>query len=282
MYAVRAQDASEIPAWSRLRRMDLPTPGGRHCIRISHPGNGALPGVYSQMYSTQKLDQTPAIDCFDAGAPLADFLYSVNLGAQQPQLRRQSGPAIMLPNGQVVGQLLGSCGAAEPRRLRHRRERRRRRRRHLLFRSRPSSLPAPAALRTATPTPPARGSSRSRSSGRRQQRHRFRQGHGVQRRARRVRRIGLLLLVLQLRPTSRWASTPAEAPARRGSTAPPGLRSAGSTSQQYLVRVTNMDTWRTPFNPPAHDRRGHQRVHLSVGKLRSLAPCLVPNARAVG
>ncbi|MDQ1349411.1 MAG: lysyl endopeptidase [Acidobacteriota bacterium] len=110
MTLVRAQDAADIPAgaayagWTSVR-----PPDGTILHRISHPGNGALPGVYSQMYSTQQLDQSPAIDCFDVGAPLADFLYSVNLGGTGTS-GGSSGSAIMLPNGQVVGQLLGSCG----------------------------------------------------------------------------------------------------------------------------------------------------------------------------
>lgn len=110
MTLVRAIDPSEMPSgvvyagWTNVRPAD-----GTVLHRISHPANGALTGVYTQMYSTHQIDDTPAIDCFGVGAPLADFLYTLNLDGTGIS-GGSSGSAIMRADGLVVGQLFGSCG----------------------------------------------------------------------------------------------------------------------------------------------------------------------------
>ncbi len=107
---VRSLDGDLIPAgvvyagWTSIRPAD-----GIVLHRISHPLNEALTGVYTQMYSSHQVDDTPPIDCFDAGAPLADYLYTMNTNGTGIS-GGSSGSAIMQANGQVVGQLFGTCG----------------------------------------------------------------------------------------------------------------------------------------------------------------------------
>lgn len=107
---VRSLNSGDVPAgaayagWTSLRPAD-----GTLLHRISHPANDSLLGVYTQMYSSHQVDDTPEVECFDVGAPLADFLYTLNTNGTGIS-GGSSGSAIMLANGQVVGQLFGSCG----------------------------------------------------------------------------------------------------------------------------------------------------------------------------
>ncbi|MEO8277485.1 MAG: trypsin-like peptidase domain-containing protein [Thermoanaerobaculia bacterium] len=106
---VRALDASEIPAgatylgWSSTRPSD-----GTVLYRLSHPVL-ASGSTQPQMYSTHVLDETPAINCFATGAPLANFLYSINL-ADTGISGGSSGSPILRSDAVVVGQLNGTCG----------------------------------------------------------------------------------------------------------------------------------------------------------------------------
>ncbi len=73
--------------------------------RISHP----VPGndIFPQSYSSTLVD-TSTGTC--SGITRANFIYSSSVGGQGGVYGGSSGSPVMLSNGQVVGQLLGSCG----------------------------------------------------------------------------------------------------------------------------------------------------------------------------
>jgi len=106
----RAVDAGDIPAgatylaWTSVR-----PPDGTILHRLSHPVLDSNSTIQPQVYSTHQLDQTPAIDCFATGAPLSDFLYSLNLAGTGIS-GGSSGSPVMRGDGVIVGQLFGSCG----------------------------------------------------------------------------------------------------------------------------------------------------------------------------
>ncbi len=107
---LRALDLADVPpgaaylGWTSLRPAD-----GTVLHRLSHPVLDATDAVQPQVYSTHQLDETPAINCFTAGAPLSDYLYSVNLAGTGTS-PGSSGSPVMTASSQVVGQLFGSCG----------------------------------------------------------------------------------------------------------------------------------------------------------------------------
>jgi V8-like Glu-specific endopeptidase len=80
-------------------------PSGTMLHRISHP----VPGedIFPQSYSSTLVDTTTGI-C--TGYSRTNFLYSTSVGGQGGVYGGSSGSPVMLANGQVVGQLLGSCG----------------------------------------------------------------------------------------------------------------------------------------------------------------------------
>jgi V8-like Glu-specific endopeptidase len=73
--------------------------------RISHP----VPAndIFPQSYSSTLVD-TSLGTC--TGVTRTNFLYSTSVGGQGGVYGGSSGSPVMLSNGQVVGQLLGSCG----------------------------------------------------------------------------------------------------------------------------------------------------------------------------
>jgi hypothetical protein len=73
--------------------------------RISHP----VPAndIFPQSYSSTLVD-TSLGTC--TGVTRTNFLYSTSVGGQGGVYGGSSGSPVMLANGQVVGQLLGSCG----------------------------------------------------------------------------------------------------------------------------------------------------------------------------
>jgi trypsin-like peptidase len=73
--------------------------------RISHPVPGS--DIFPQSYSNTLVDTLTGI-C--TGVPRANFIYSSSVGGQGGVYGGSSGSPVMLANGQVVGQLLGSCG----------------------------------------------------------------------------------------------------------------------------------------------------------------------------
>jgi hypothetical protein len=80
-------------------------PSGTMLHRISHP----VPGedIFPQSYSSTLVDTTTGI-C--TGFSRTNFIYSTSTGGQGGVYGGSSGSPVMLSNGQVVGQLLGSCG----------------------------------------------------------------------------------------------------------------------------------------------------------------------------
>lgn len=79
-------------------------PNGTTLHRISHPFPEDV-GVLPQMYSNTQVD-TSFSACSGKGRP--NFIYST--GGQGGVYGGSSGSPVILANGQVVGQLLGSCG----------------------------------------------------------------------------------------------------------------------------------------------------------------------------
>ncbi|MDQ6799992.1 MAG: trypsin-like peptidase domain-containing protein [Acidobacteriota bacterium] len=73
--------------------------------RISHP----VPAndIFPQSYSNTLVDTTSGT-C--TGVTRTNFIYSSSVGGQGGVYGGSSGSPVMLSNGQVVGQLLGSCG----------------------------------------------------------------------------------------------------------------------------------------------------------------------------
>jgi lysyl endopeptidase len=80
-------------------------PSGTVLHRISHP----VPGedIFPQSYSNTLVDTLTGI-C--TGYSRTNFLYSTSVGGQGGVYGGSSGSPVMLSNGRVVGQLLGSCG----------------------------------------------------------------------------------------------------------------------------------------------------------------------------
>jgi hypothetical protein len=80
-------------------------PSGTVLHRISHP----VPGedIFPQSYSNTLVDTATGI-C--SGFSRTNFIYSTSVGGQGGVYGGSSGSPVMLSNGQVVGQLLGSCG----------------------------------------------------------------------------------------------------------------------------------------------------------------------------
>jgi len=80
-------------------------PSGTMLHRISHP----VPAedIFPQAYSSTLVDTT-AGTC--TGYSRTNFIYSTAVGGQGGVYGGSSGSPVMLANGQVVGQLLGSCG----------------------------------------------------------------------------------------------------------------------------------------------------------------------------
>lgn len=88
--------------WTSVRPGD-----GTVLHRISHPVLDATSQVQPQTYSTQILDDFPEWVC--SGITTTNFLHSVNLDGTGVS-GGSSGSPVMNSSGQVVGQLLGSCG----------------------------------------------------------------------------------------------------------------------------------------------------------------------------
>jgi len=84
---------------------------GTPLFRLSHPAPGGFP--FPQSFSTSTADYVSPFLCDDStGRPINDltkFIHSVP--ATGAALPGSSGAPVVLANGQVVGQLLGGCGA---------------------------------------------------------------------------------------------------------------------------------------------------------------------------
>jgi V8-like Glu-specific endopeptidase len=78
-------------------------PGGTTIHRVSHPVPAET--IFPQMYSSTVINTTVG---FCPNIPRPNFLYST--GGVGGVYGGSSGSPVMLANGQVVGQLLGSCG----------------------------------------------------------------------------------------------------------------------------------------------------------------------------
>ncbi|MBK5258888.1 MAG: hypothetical protein JJE51_04790 [Thermoanaerobaculia bacterium] len=82
---------------------------GTRLHRISHPVPDGATGPEPQLYSRTIAGNTIGGNCTGAAPP--NFVYSNEKnGGEGGVYGGSSGSAIMLDNGQVVGQLLGSCG----------------------------------------------------------------------------------------------------------------------------------------------------------------------------
>ncbi|HYS54003.1 MAG TPA: trypsin-like peptidase domain-containing protein [Thermoanaerobaculia bacterium] len=80
-------------------------PSGTTLHRVSHPVPAS--DIFPQSYSNTSVD-TSTGTC--SGFPRSNFIYSSSAGGQGGVYGGSSGSPVMLANGQVVGQLLGSCG----------------------------------------------------------------------------------------------------------------------------------------------------------------------------
>ncbi len=88
---------------------------GTKLFRLSHPAPAGFP--FPQTYSTATAKLTGIKQCTDAtGRPVNDtskFIHSVSVTGEP--FPGSSGSSVVLANGQVVGQLLGTCpGVSEP------------------------------------------------------------------------------------------------------------------------------------------------------------------------
>jgi hypothetical protein len=80
-------------------------PSGTTLHRVSHPVPGT--DIFPQSYSNTLVDMTTGT-C--TGISRTNFIYSSSVGGQGGVYGGSSGSPVILGNGQVVGQLLGSCG----------------------------------------------------------------------------------------------------------------------------------------------------------------------------
>jgi lysyl endopeptidase len=105
----RAIDPTQIPSgatylgWTSIR-----PPDGTALHRLSHPFHEGSGLTQPQHYSTHQSDDTPAFNCGGVFTP-TNYLNSVNqLGTGIS--KGSSGSPVMLADGIIVGQLYGACG----------------------------------------------------------------------------------------------------------------------------------------------------------------------------
>ena len=91
-----------------------PVANGTRLHRISHPVPDGLPGAQPQIYS-RTIVKTPNTNPQCSSIRPPNFIFSnESNGGVGGVYGGSSGSAIMLDNGQIVGQLLGSCGGIDP------------------------------------------------------------------------------------------------------------------------------------------------------------------------
>ncbi len=105
---LRPVSPSEMPAGVALLGWTSVRPAtGTMLHRISHPVRASNLQIEPQTYSVHQLDETPSFIC--DGISTTNFLHSLNqLGTGISG--GSSGSPVMNGSGQVLGQLLGSCG----------------------------------------------------------------------------------------------------------------------------------------------------------------------------
>ncbi len=107
---VRALDASEVPGGATYLGWTTTRPAGGSVLhRLSHPVlDPPVSVTQPQVYSTHQIDDTPAFFC---GNPFntANYLNSVNLAGTGIAPGSSGSPALSA-DGLVVGQLYGACG----------------------------------------------------------------------------------------------------------------------------------------------------------------------------
>lgn len=105
---LRPINAAEVPPGVALLGWTSTRPAaGSMLYRISHPVLEINSVIEPQTYSAHQLDETPAFVC--DGISTTNFLHSVNQFGTGISGGSSGSPA-MNSAGQVVGQLLGSCG----------------------------------------------------------------------------------------------------------------------------------------------------------------------------